>query len=113
MAAKEHIINFAFTFDDDAVSERIIEKVEDVIFGKIYENVEKVICGKNCYGRIDKYNLEPLRGIITKSVEKYFEENKDLLLEQSTNMLVEKMIRTKAYREAMNDLKNKYKEVSE
>lgn len=38
MDAKEHIINFAFTFDDDAVSERIIEKAEDVIFGKIYEN---------------------------------------------------------------------------
>ena len=88
----EHIIQFGVTIDDDAirkhVEERALGEVVRTISGEIKSNLPKTYGGHVDWNRV-AYTC----------VEEFIDRNRDEVIEIAAEKLVEKVKRTKAWRE--------------
>lgn len=89
----EHIIQFGVTIDDDAIRKNIeanaLDAVVNAFVGEMKRNLPKTYYGNN----VD------WRAVASRCVEDFVERNKEEIMEIAADRLVEKVKRTKAWRE--------------
>lgn len=92
----EHIIQFGVTIDDDAIRKNVESKALDAVVAQIV-NEMKSNMPKDNYGYGKKIDWYRVSG---DAISKFIEDNKDEILKIMSNELVERVCRSKAYREA-------------
>ena len=105
----EHILQFAVNIDDDAIVKNIIKNAEKNITKELEKQVRSCLfkTGTDYYGR--DYNA----GMTTwmeNYVKEFFITNKDEIIYAAANKLANKMIKTKAVKEAIGDVINEVAE---
>lgn len=88
----EHIIQFGVTVDDDAIIKHVEEKASEAVVKEIKANLG-----------ISKYYAEEnvVRKIVQEEVDKCFENLQDKIIAETARLLVDKLIRTKKVKEAV------------
>lgn len=97
----EHIIQFAIGIDDDAIRKRVEENSEKVIIDSLLSEIRKTIFDKDYYGRPTK-TLSTWAG---SYLEAFLDANKGEIIKCAGEILAERLARTKAVREMVDDLK--------
>ena len=90
----QHIVQIAFDFDDDKVTKSIEANVEKEVIKNITKEIEKEFFEKS-------YGYESgLKNVVTSVVKEVVEEKKDDIVKMASQMLCEKLFRSKAVKEA-------------
>lgn len=92
----EHIVQFGINIDDEAIQSLIMKNAEENITRAIQKDFEEAIFEHSYYGN----RREGLTSWMTAHIDKFFEDNKDAIVEKAAAGLVEKMARMKAVKEA-------------
>ena len=88
---------------------QIIRKnVEDKVVEKITKEIKGVIYKKELYG--SRETNEPLCRMIHSHISEILEENKNVIVQEAAKALADKMIKTKAVKEAIKETIEKVKE---
>ena len=98
----EHIIQFAVGIDDERIVKHIEERAEKTITDELKKKVEQQMFRCNFYG-------EPTRELsnwTASLVESFLKDHKDEIIELAGKHLAEKLVRTKAVKEMIENLKN-------
>lgn len=93
----QHIIQFAFDFEDEKVARSIEQNVET----KVIQNIEKEIKDKYFNRR---WNENPIDGLVTGTVNKIVEENKEEIIKRASQLLCDKVYRSKAFKTAKDEI---------
>lgn len=92
---KEHIFNIAISVDEDGIRSRAEEYCAREVANVLDDNWIK----KGYYGR--KELGARLEECVDSAVKKYMEEHHDELMEIVAGKVAEKIVKTKAYKDAM------------
>lgn len=92
----EHIIQIAVGVDDEAIRKRVIESAYNDVVNKLMEEAKKDVKLNN-----RSYYRQTWSDIIDHALHKYFDDNKDLIIELAAEKLANSYKRTKAFREKM------------
>lgn len=95
----EHIVQFAISIDDEAITKRIQENAEKIITQKIQQNVEKCIFLKDY-----RENVLGLNYAAEKIFIIWLDSHKDEIIQSASKALADKMIKTKVVKEAINNV---------
>ena len=95
----EHIIQFGITIDDDAIKKNVEANAMNEIV-KSFVNEMKSNLPKAWGGRVDWDR------VAYGCVDKFLDKNKAEIMELAANRLVEKVYRTKAWREKYGNVIN-------
>ena len=79
--------------------------MEAQVVNKITEEVKDIIYKKRSY--YDRDEKEPLREMVIEEVRNCIKLNEELIIQEAAKTLVEKMARTKAYKEAVKEAAEK------
>ena len=79
--------------------------MEAQVVNKITEEVKDIIYKKRSY--YDRDEKEPLREMVIEEVRNCIKLNEELIIQEAAKTLVEKMSRTKVYKEAVKDAAEK------
>ena len=89
----EHIIQFGITIDDDAIRKNIeanaLAAVVETFVSEMKRNLPKAYYGSN----VD------WRAVANNCIQDFVEKNRDEIMDIAADRLVEKVMRTKAWRE--------------
>ena len=96
----EHIVQFGISVDDDAIVKSIEKNVEKKVIDHICEEVNSLIKGRWGY----QGELEPLRNMIKTQLDRILMENKDYILENASKILADRLARSKAGKQLLEDL---------
>lgn len=103
----EHILQFAIGIDDEAIVEKIEENAEKTITKDLRDKVGEILFGYNKWlGR----EADAITGWTERLFIRYLEDHKAEIIELAAKYLAEKLAKTKAVREATQDV---LKEVSD
>lgn len=94
----EHIVQFAIGIDDEGIKERVRECAYNDVVEQLMADAKKDLKLTNSYYRPE----QTWSGIVDRALQKYFDENKDLIIELAATKLVDSYKRSKAYKEAMS-----------
>ena len=100
----EHIIQFGVNIDDDAIRRTIENNIQRKVEENILEDVKRKITGTSTYSTW-AYD-ERLRDLISNATVKFLEENKEEIIENTSNKLVDRLVKTKAVKEMVNSTIN-------
>lgn len=101
----EHIIQMAISVEDEKIVKRVEETAEKQIIETLTGRVENVISEKHgWYGKTER-DYAPLKNMVAKQITKVLDENKDLILSEASKILADKLARSKAGKEALQNLK--------
>lgn len=90
----QHIVQIAFDFDDEKVTKSIEKNVESEVIKNITGEVKREFIEK-------RYGSESgLKDVVTSVVKEVIEERKDEIVKMASQMLCDKLFRTKAVKEA-------------
>ena len=92
----EHIIQFGITIDDNAIKQRVEAQALDQVVSKFTSEMKANLPKK--YGDIDWSR------VAYDAVSDFIDENKAEIIEEMKAALIEKVTRTKAYREAVGEV---------
>lgn len=95
----EHIVQFAIGIDDQTIAKRIEENAEKVILKEIKTMIADHIF-ENRYGK-----HVGLSGRSAKMVEEWLDQHKQEIIDKAAEHLADKLARTKAVREMVQELK--------
>ena len=90
--------------DEEKIVKEIENNVEAQVVNKITEEVKDIIYKKRSY--YDRDEKEPLREMVIEEVRNCIKLNEELIIQEAAKTLVEKMARTKAYKEAVKEADN-------
>ena len=93
----EHIVQFAIGIDDEKIKERVQQCAYNDVVTQLMTEAKKDLKLTNSYYRPD----ETWSSIVDRALRKYFDENKDLIIELAAAKLADSYKRSKAYKEAM------------
>lgn len=93
----EHIVQFAIGIDDEKIKERVVECAYNDVVKQLMAEAKKDLKLTNSYYRPG----ETWSSIVDRALQKYFDENKDLIIELAATKLADSYRRSKAYKEAM------------
>lgn len=88
----QHIIQFAFDFEDDRVRKSIEESIENQIVSNIESQLNKR------YFK-ERWGENPVENMVSESVKKIMSENKDKIIQTTARMLCERLVRRKGFAE--------------
>lgn len=91
----EHIVQFGITIDDSAIKQRVEAQALDQIVSKFTAEMKANLPKK--YGDVD-WNR-----VAYNAIRDFIDENKTEIIEEMKAALIEKVARTKAYREAVGE----------
>lgn len=86
----QHIIQFAFDFEDDKVRKSIEQNIENQIVSNIESQLNKQYFEK-------RWGYNPVENMVSESVKKIMRENKDEIIKTTARMLCERLIRRKGF----------------
>lgn len=100
----EHIVQFAVSIDDNAITKRVEEMAEREIIAQLKTEVANAIFGpRYTYGG----STDPgkvFMPLVKEVIGNFLEENKDVILDNASKMLATRLVRTKMAKELLNDL---------
>lgn len=101
----EHIIKMAISVEDERIVKRVEETAEKQIIETLTDRVEDVISEKRgWYGKSER-DYTPLKDMVSEQIAKVLDENKDLILSEASKILADKLARSKAGKEVLQNLK--------
>ena len=100
----EHIFNFAINIEDEKIANSISANVESQVYRLITDEVKKIIYEKN-WGGCNPYNNNPLKALVIDQIDKFLDDNKSTILETASSKLAEKLAKSKAGKELLEQLK--------
>ena len=87
----EHIVQFAVSIDDNAITARVSENAEKEIIKDLKQQVANKLFESRYYRRnVDPKN-DPLSEFAKEIVYAFLEENKNVIIENASKMLAEKL----------------------
>lgn len=96
----EHIVQFAIGIDDEKIRERVIQCAYDDVVKNLMAEAKKDLGLTNRYYRpTDTWST-----IVDRALHKYFDENKDLIVNLAAEKLADSYKRTKAFKEKMAEV---------
>lgn len=94
-----HIIQFAFDFDDARITEMVEAQAAKQVIDKITKDVENILYTKR-YG----YQSDaPIREFVADRVNAIIDEHKDDIINAAVERLTDKLARTKLAKETLAD----------
>lgn len=97
----EHIVQFAISIDDQTIAKRIEANAEKAITENLQEMVAKIMFGSTYYGKPDTNQLSMKSQAI---VERWLTAHTAEIIDAAGKYLAEKLVRTKAGKEALKVL---------
>ncbi len=94
----EHLVQFAINVDDEKIKQTIESNVMKQIVNKISEECLNEIVDKD-----SNYPFK-IRQLVNNNIQRFFEQNKDLIIFETSNKLAEKLVKSKMIREAVEKL---------
>lgn len=91
--------------DEEKIAKEIESNVETQVVNKITDEVKEIIYKKRTY--YDRDVNEPLREMVIEEVHKCIKLNEELIIQEAAKELVNKMARTKVYKEAVKEAAEK------
>lgn len=101
----EHIMQIAISVDDETIKQRVAERAETEILGNLKKDIERTLFEKRAY----YYPECPLEAVVKAEVQAICEENKAYILDKAATILAEKLVRSKAGKAILGDLKGEEK----
>lgn len=86
----QHIIQFAFDFEDDRIRKSIENNIENQIISNIESQLNKQYFEK-------RWGENPVESMVSESVKKIMSENKEQIIQTTAKLLCERMIRRKGF----------------
>lgn len=96
----EHILQFAIGIDDDAIVKRIEENAEKTITKDLRAKVGKLMFGVGYGGG----ELDNITGWTESMFREYLDEHKEEIVRLAAKFLAERLAKSKAAREMLNDV---------
>lgn len=94
--------------NEEEIAKEIRKNVEDRVVEKITKEIKGVIYKKELYG--SRETNEPLCRMIHSHISEILEDNKSVIVQEAAKALADKMIKTKAVKEAIKETIEKVKE---
>ena len=101
----EHIVQFAIGIDDEAIANKIQANAEKVIIQQLQQKVEKCIFTTNYYGNV----TGNLNSVAEKLLLEWLNSHSEEIIQRASKLLSDRMIKTKAVKEAIGDVLEKVK----
>lgn len=99
----EHVIQFAVGIDDDRIVNLVEENASKHIIGELKQQVANRIFSANYYDK----NADPSRDQLSEAsvqiVSDFLKANKDTIVERASEILADKMFKSKTIREKIKD----------
>lgn len=95
----EHIIQFGVCIDDEKIIKTAEAKVEKIINNVVKADIYEALTGIREYNKYE-YSKR-LTILVNNTMEKFCEENKEEIIKLAADRLAEKLLRTKAVKEAI------------
>ena len=96
----DHLVQFSISIDDKHIANMVEKKAVDAMEAEILK-----IC-KNQLGEESSYWSKREPGPLLKSkVDEFFDKHRDEIIDLAADKLAEKLIRTKAVREKVKEMK--------
>ena len=106
----EHIVQFAISIDDERIKKSIEANVEKEVIKKIEDEIFQSITNRTYYNNYHKE--EAIKELVKKQIAKFLEENKDLILENASKILAEKLARSKQGKQLLEKLEKEHEDES-
>lgn len=97
----EHIVQFGIGIDDEAIKNAICKNAEKTITENIQKKIEQTIFVKDYYGRATKNRFN---GVAEDLLMEWMDQHKDEIIQQAAKLITDRIARTKAVKNAMNDV---------
>ena len=94
----EHIIQFAVSFDDEAIEAKIEEKAIEKLSNELLDGVKKSFGVRKTW-QGDNYADSLVMDIVTDTVKKICKDHEDEIVANATKIAAEKLTRTKSFKE--------------
>lgn len=99
----EHVIQFAVGIDDDRIVNLVEGSARKQIIGELKQQVANRIFSANYYDK----NADPSRDQLSEAsvqiVSDFLKANKDTIVERASEILADKMFKSKTIREKIKD----------
>jgi 3-methyladenine DNA glycosylase/8-oxoguanine DNA glycosylase len=100
----EHIVQFGINIDDTSIRKAIENNVMNQVANQIRQDVIKNLTGKKDYTNYE-YN-EKMKQLIAATTENFLQANREDIIEETAKKLAEKLSKTKAVKEMINNTLN-------
>lgn len=95
----EHIVQFAIGIDDNAIVKAVSENAEKEIIKCLQQQVTNILFRpKNYLKRDADPKIDPLSEFAQEIILEFFKENKDIIIENASKIIADKLARSKAYK---------------
>ncbi len=101
----EHIIQMAISVEDERIVKKVEETAEQKIINNLTEKVENIISEKIGWYRNEERDYTPLKNMVSERISTILEENKDFILSEASKILADKLARSKAGKDILQDLR--------
>lgn len=101
----EHLIQMTISIEDERIVQKVEETAERQIIQSLTEKVEGVISEKRGWYGSKERDYTPLKNMVSEQITKILDENKDFILSEASKILAEKLARSKAVKEILQELK--------
>ena len=101
----EHIVQFAIGIDDNAIVENVSKNAEKEIIKDLKQQVtNRLFYSKSYYRRDADPKSDPLSEFAQEIILEFFKENKDIIIENASKIIADKLVRSKAYKAILENL---------
>lgn len=98
----QHIIQFAFDFEDDKVRKSIEQNIENQVISNIQDKIEEGYFKR-------RWGENPIDNLVSTQVKNIVEEHKDEIIKRTASLLCEKLLK-KGVKEQILGIAEKNKE---
>lgn len=99
----EHVIQFAVGIDDDRIVNLVEANASKQIIGELKQQVANRIFSANYYDKNADPSRDQLSEASVKIVSDFLKDNKDNIVERASEILADKMFKSKTIREKIKD----------
>lgn len=99
----EHVIQFAVRIDDDRIVNLVEANASKQIIGELKQQVANRIFSANYYDKNADPSRDQLSEASVKIVSDFLKDNKDNIVERASEILADKMFKSKTIREKIKD----------
>lgn len=99
----QHIIQFAFDFEDDKIRRSIEENIESQVLSNIQKQIEKEYFTK-------RWGEDPLGDMVSGTVSKVITEHKEEIVDMAAKLLCERLLKRKGVKEQILGIVDENKE---
>jgi len=98
----EHIVQFAVSIDDDAIEKKVEARATDDIIKHLQQKVANKIFQAYYYKQNADPDRDPLSDYTKDLIEGFLNENRDAIIEKTTNKLADKLMKTKKVKDILD-----------